>query len=87
MKLQTSDWSELLFGDAVVALHGGGDGTPTETGLGFDVDDIDTATNAVVAAGATCNWGPNKQPEEGIALADSTDPDGKHFMLSASLSA
>jgi catechol 2,3-dioxygenase-like lactoylglutathione lyase family enzyme len=85
IKSESPFWSELTFGDAVIALHGDGDGSETETGLGFDVNDIYAATQDVVAAGGICNWGPNEQPDEGIALADFTDPDGNHFMLSASL--
>ncbi|HVE93769.1 MAG TPA: VOC family protein [Acidimicrobiales bacterium] len=84
-KLETPDWSELLYGDAIVALHGGGDGGVTRSGLGFDVDDIQAACDAVVAAGGTLNWGPKDQPNEGISLADVTDTEGNQFMLSTSL--
>ena len=86
VKLESPDWSELLFGDAIVALHGGGDGSTTRSGLGFDVDDLRAACDAVVAAGGTLNWGPKDQPEEGISLADLTDTEGNQFMLSATLS-
>lgn len=86
VKLETPEWSELLYGEAIVALHGGGDGAPARSGLGFDVDDLQGACDAVVAAGGTLNWGPKEQPDEGIALADVTDTEGNQFMLSTSLS-
>ena len=85
VKLQSPDWTEMLFGDAVVALHGGGDGSANKTGLGFDVADIAAACEAVVTAGGTLNWGPKDQAEEGISLADLVDTEGNSFMLSASL--
>ena len=48
VKLHTDHWSELVFGDATVALHGGGDTDFRATGLSFTVFDIDKACHAVI---------------------------------------
>ena len=36
-------WTELGFGDAIIALHGGGSGESNSTVLIFQVDDIEAA--------------------------------------------
>jgi predicted enzyme related to lactoylglutathione lyase len=75
------DWSELRAGGAVVALHGGGDGTPTRTGLGFEVDDLAAACTAVTDAGGTILMPPADRAEERIRLAEVQDPEGNSFSL------
>lgn len=75
-------WSELVWGDATVALHGGA--TLTEqrtTGLGFEVDDLDTACTQVVAAGGTIVVAPRDREGEPIRLADVADTEGNVFSL------
>ena len=37
VKYRSPDWTELAYGDAVVALHGGGDGDFKGTGLGLPI--------------------------------------------------
>ena len=83
VKEQSDEWSELTFGNAIVAFHGGDDMEPQPNGLGFDVDDIEQAMQAVVSAGGAAVWGPNAQPEAGIVLAMVGDTEGNQFMLSA----
>ncbi|MGH8972332.1 MAG: VOC family protein [Acidimicrobiia bacterium] len=83
---QSPDWSELVHGDAVVALHSGGTGQRVDTGLSFQVDDIDTAVAAVQAAGGTVVRGPTAPGDEGILLADLVDTEGNGFMLSQPIS-
>jgi predicted enzyme related to lactoylglutathione lyase len=81
--MQSPDWSELEVADgAFVALHGGGDGTPHETSLGFDVDDVDDAIKTLTGGGAVVEWGPNRQEGEGIILAGLRDPEGNQFAIS-----
>jgi len=75
-------WSELTWGDATVALHGGGDGKPRKTGLGMQVEDIEAACREVEAAGGRVLSGPVDRPEEGIRIADLVDPEGNGFGLS-----
>jgi predicted enzyme related to lactoylglutathione lyase len=79
---QSPDWSELTWDDAVVALHSGGSGQRVDTGLSFQVDDIDAAVAAVTAAGGTVVRKPHAPEGEGILLADLVDPEGNGFMLS-----
>ena len=53
LKLQPHEgsWAELGHGDAVVALHGGGDGEYCSTGLEFTVADIAAACEEVSLSG------------------------------------
>jgi predicted enzyme related to lactoylglutathione lyase len=81
--MQSPDWSELEVADgAFVALHGGGDGSPQPSSLGFDVDNVDGAITTLTAGGATLEWGPNRQDDEGIILAGLRDPEGNAFAIS-----
>ena len=75
-------WSELTYGTATIALHGGGTGEFRSTGLSFTVDDIEVACEAVVHGGGTIRSGPEDRGEEGIYLAELTDPEGNGFMMS-----
>ena len=80
-------WTELRFGDAVVALHTrGGEVPQRHSGLGFEVDDIDATITTLIAAGGTVVAGPTERANEGIRLADCADPDGNRFSLSQEIS-
>jgi predicted enzyme related to lactoylglutathione lyase len=63
----------------VVALHDGGAKAPTETHLGFEVDDIDAACAAVRREGGEVVASPVDQ--YGIRVARAADPDGNRFWL------
>lgn len=76
------DWSELARGDATLALHGGGSGEESWTGLGFDVPDLEVACRSVVAAGGAVVQPPSDRPGEPIRLAVVRDPEGNAFSLS-----
>ena len=84
LNLTTSSawWSELTYGTTTIALHGGGTGEFRPTGLSFTVDDIDSACKAVIAGGGSIRSGPEDRGEEGIYLAEVTDPEGNGFMMS-----
>ena len=75
-------WSELTFGTAIIALHGGGDGEFRRTGLSFTVDDVDRACEAVALGGGRVRSGPDDRGDEGIYLAELADPEGNGFMMS-----
>lgn len=79
--LQTEHWSELKHGDAVVALHGGGDGQRNKTGLSFQVTDIDAACAEIAAGGGEIVQAPQSRPGEPIKLAECADPEGNVFMV------
>jgi predicted enzyme related to lactoylglutathione lyase len=80
------DWTELRFGDAVVALHTRTSDVPQRhSGLGFEVADITATLATLTAAGGTVVAGPTERASEGIRLADCADPDGNRFSLSQQL--
>lgn len=79
---QSPWWSELTLGTAVVALHGGGTGDFRATGLSFTVEDVSSACEAVVRGGGSVRSGPEDRGDEGIYLAELTDPEGNGFMMS-----
>ncbi|RVH72558.1 glyoxalase [Sinorhizobium meliloti] len=75
-------WSELRYGSAVVALHGGGKGERRPTGLSFTVDRISAACSAVESAGGEITSQPEDRGDEGIILAQFADSEGNIVMLS-----
>ena len=84
--VQTPEWSELRFGDATVALHGGREpGSMVRTGLSFTVSDLDEAVDLVTRNGGRVLNRPFSPAGEGIRLAAFTDPDNNYFMASQDL--
>jgi lactoylglutathione lyase len=81
LRFVSPEWSELVWGDATVALHGGASSTEQRvTGLGFEVDDVDAACQQIVAAGGTIVTAPRDRGEP-IRLADVADTEGNVFNL------
>ena len=78
---QSPDCTELSYGDAVVALHGGGTGEFNATGLGFTVGDVEAACREVAVGGGTVRSGPTERPGEPILLAMLADTEGNGFEL------
>ncbi|MCH7800952.1 MAG: VOC family protein [Chloroflexi bacterium] len=74
-------WSELAHGDAVVALHGGGQGEFNETGLSFQVSDIESACAEVESGGGRIRKAPENRPGEPIKLAELSDSEGNGFTM------
>lgn len=82
VSFETPGWTELKFGDAIVALHGGWKGGINKTGLSFQVRDIRQACdNAVKNGGAIVNPPEDRQGEP-IFLATMRDTEGNEFMIS-----
>jgi lactoylglutathione lyase len=81
VRYPTPDWTELCWADAIVALHTGGSGAMTRTGLGFEVDDLDAALASVQAFGGRVVKAPTVTPGEPIRLAEVADPEGNVFSL------
>ena len=79
VRTQSPEWSELTFGDAVVALHGGGTREYKETGLSIQVSDIQQACEEVVSGGGQLRSGPTDRPGEPIKLAHLSDTEGNGF--------
>ena len=63
----------------------GGAGADKPTGLGFEVDDIDGAVSAVVAAGGRVIGEPRERPEERIRLAELADSEGNRITVAQTL--
>jgi predicted enzyme related to lactoylglutathione lyase len=72
----SAEWSELEVAGSTVALHPGGDGTETRTGLGFQVADLDAALRQVIDAGGRVTNPARDRPAERIRLAEVADTEG-----------
>lgn len=79
--LVTPDWSELTRNETIIALHGGGDGKASSTGLSFQVSDIEAACEHIAANGGTILHPPQAREGEPIKLTNVSDPEGNAFML------
>ncbi len=75
------DWSELRFGDAILGLHGGGDGSRCQSGLSIQYEDVEQAYRNALAGGATGTQAPERREGEPIVLASIADPEGNVIML------
>ncbi len=74
-------WSELKFGDAIIALHGGGEGAPTQSDLSFQVDNIIAACRIIRENGGSIVAEPERREGEPIVLAVFRDTEGNELML------
>ena len=74
-------WSELAFGDAVVALHGGGSGELRSTGLSIQVEDLVSAVREIERGGGRVTREPEDRPGDPIRLAEVVDTEGNAFAL------
>ena len=79
--VESDFWSEMAFGDSIVALHGGGDGTRNSTDMSFQVDDIVAACRLIRDNGGRIISQPDKRPEEPIVLGVFADTEGNEVML------
>lgn len=78
----TSDfWSELACGDAIVALHGGHDGSPNPTGLSLQYEDVFEAASRIEKAGGKVLEVPNQREGEPILLGRFRDPEGNEVFI------
>ncbi len=78
---QSEHWSEVGRGDAVIGLHSGGDEQVRETGLSFQVSDLEAACQEAVDGAATLVQPPVSRPNEPIRLAEIVDPEGNRVAL------
>jgi predicted enzyme related to lactoylglutathione lyase len=76
VSLHTPYWSELVVAGATVALHPGRTGGDIDTGLGFEVDDLDAALGTAVRLGGRVTAAPRDRPREGIRIAQLADTEG-----------
>jgi predicted enzyme related to lactoylglutathione lyase len=81
-RFASPEWTELVHGSATVALHSGRNGTDlVETGLGFEVDDIEAACVRVKEFGGRIVAPPKQQEHVDLRLATAADPEGNTFSI------
>jgi lactoylglutathione lyase len=73
--------SELEIAGAIIAIHGGGEGKRTWTGISLQVADVVAGAAEVVAGGGILNSEPQEEDGEPPHLAMCVDPEGNEFML------
>ena len=78
---QSEVMAELVIAGSILAIHSGGQGQRTWTGLNFQVDDLLAACDALTAAGGKILRQPLDTPEEPAHLAMCVDPDGNEIMI------
>lgn len=78
-------WTELSFGDAIIALHGGHDGSRNPTGLSFQFEDIFEAADRIEAGGAKIIEPPRQREGEPILLGRFRDREGNEVYMTQHL--
>jgi predicted enzyme related to lactoylglutathione lyase len=81
VSLHTPYWSELVVAGATVALHPGRTGPDRDTGLRFEVDDLEAALEVATFLGARITSPPRARPEERIPIAQIADTEGNIFSI------
>ena len=74
--ISSPHWSEFTVAGANIALHPGGSGNETRTGLGFEVKDLDDALQRATEVGGRITSPPRERPEERIRVAELADTEG-----------
>jgi len=69
-------WSEFIVAGANIALHPGGSGSETRTGLGFEVQNLDLALERATEVGGRITTPARERPEERIRVAELADTEG-----------
>jgi predicted enzyme related to lactoylglutathione lyase len=73
--------TELEIAGGVIAIHGGGEGARTWTGITFQTADVVAGAAGVREAGGQCLREPQPEDGEPPHLAMCIDPEGNEFML------
>lgn len=74
--------TEMEVAGGLIAIHGGGEGGQTWTGLTFQIADVVAGAAEVVAAGGKCDREPQPEDGEPPHLAMCEDSEGNQIMLS-----
>jgi predicted enzyme related to lactoylglutathione lyase len=69
-------WSEFVVAGSTIALHPGGSGNQTRTGLGFEVKDLDAALQRATEAGGRITSPSRERAQERIRVAEIADTEG-----------
>ena len=81
LKFQTDHWSELTFGESIVALHGERSDGAVDTGLSFQVSDAEETVEHCTELGGRVVAPPKQRPGEPIILAHIEDPEQNVLMV------
>jgi predicted enzyme related to lactoylglutathione lyase len=84
VSLSTPYWSELVVAGATVALHPGRTGGDRATGLGFEVDDLESALETATIRGGRVTDPPRDRSGEGIRIAQLADTEGNIVSIAES---
>jgi predicted enzyme related to lactoylglutathione lyase len=79
--ISSPHWSEFIVAGTNVALHPGGRGNQTHTGLGFEVKDLDAALQRVTEVGGRITSPPRARPQERIRVAEIADTESNLITL------
>ncbi|MES2738489.1 MAG: VOC family protein [Verrucomicrobiota bacterium] len=74
-------WSEVACGDAILALHGGHDGSVNPTGLSLQFEDVLEVAVAIERAGGRILEVPTQREGEPILLGRYRDPEGNEGFI------
>ena len=74
--ISSPHWSEFTIAGTTIALHPGGSGNETHTGLGFEVKDLDAALQRTTEVGGRITNQPRERPQERIRVAQIADTEG-----------
>jgi predicted enzyme related to lactoylglutathione lyase len=74
-------WSEFVVAGTNIALHSGGSGDQTQTGLGFEVKDLDAALLRAVEVGGRITSTARERAQERIRVAEIADTEGNVITL------
>jgi predicted enzyme related to lactoylglutathione lyase len=74
--INSAYWSEFVVAGTTIALHPGGSGEETHTGLGFEVKNLDAALQRATEMGGRITSPPRDRPQERIRIAEIADTEG-----------
>src|SRR5262245_19182563 len=74
VKMHMPFWSELTCGQARLALHPGSDRQRRDSGINFEVDDLEADCARCAAAGGVIEKAPEHRPNQRISIATARDP-------------
>jgi predicted enzyme related to lactoylglutathione lyase len=74
-------WAELAFGDSIIAFHGGHDGSPHDSGLSLQFEDVFGVMGLIEAAGGEILAVPHQREGEPILLGQFRDTEGNAVFI------
>ncbi|HWL09343.1 MAG TPA: VOC family protein [Planctomicrobium sp.] len=77
----SSYWSELRFGDAILGLHYGGDGSRHQTAISIQYANVAAAYAMAIKSGAEGVQAPVQREGEPILFSSVVDPEGNIITL------